>query len=145
MALLLMGASSLAGCYTTRPVVSAPAPGTTVLLDLNDRARVQLGDRIGPSAARIEGIVRAQNDTAYMLRVSSVTYLNGQSNRWSGEPFNVPANLVSNAHFREFSRSRTTAVGVAIVAALVTVFAKTNFFGSGGTEKVPIPPPTGGT
>ena len=102
MVLLLTGVSPLAGCYTTGPVMSAPAPGTTVLLDLNDPARVQLGDRIGPSAARIEGIVQAQNDTAYMLRISSVTYLNGQSNKWSGEPLTVPASLVSSARVREF-------------------------------------------
>jgi len=142
-ALLLAGISPLAGCYTTRPVMSAPAPGTTVLLDLNDRARVQLGDRIGPSAARIEGIVQAQDDTAYILRISSVTYLNGQSNKWSGEPFTVPASLVSSAHIQEFSRSRTTALGIGIAAALVAVFAKTNFFGLGGTEKQPLPTPGG--
>ena len=144
-ALMLIGASSLAGCYTSRPVTSAPEPGTTVMLDLNDRARVQLGDRIGPSAARIEGIVQAQSDTSYMLRISSVKYLNGQSNKWSGEVFTVPASLVSRARIREFSRSRTTAVGVAMAAAVVTLFATTKFFGLGGTEKVPIPPPTGGT
>jgi hypothetical protein len=144
-AMLLAGASPVAGCYTTRPVLTAPAPGTTVMLDLNDRARVQLGDRIGPSAARIEGIVQAQNDTAYMLRISSVQYLNGQSNKWSGEPFTVPASLVSSARIREFSRSRTTAIGVGIVAALVTLFAKTNFFGLGGTNQEPVPPPGGQT
>jgi hypothetical protein len=144
-ALLLAGLSSLAGCYTTRPVASAPVAGTTVLLDLNDRARVQLGDRIGPSAARIEGVVQAPNDTAYMLRISSVTYLNGQSNKWSGEPFTVPASLVSSARIREFSRSRTTAIGVGIAAALAAVFAKTDFFGVGGTDKQPPPIPGGET
>lgn len=143
--LVLAGLAPLGGCYTTRPITSAPAPGTTVLLDLNDRARVQFGDRIGPSAARIEGIVQTQNDTAYVLRISSVQYLNGQSNKWSGEPFTVPASLVSIARIREFSRSRTTAVGIGIVAALAIVFAKTNFLGSGGTPKEPLPPPTGGT
>jgi hypothetical protein len=143
MVLLLAGISPLAGCYTTRPVVSAPAPGTTVLLDLNDRARIQLGDRIGPAAAQIEGIVQARNDTAYMLRVSSVTYLGGRNNRWSGEEFTVPASLVSSARIREFSRSRTTAVGIGIAAVLAAVFAKTNFFGSSGPEKQ-APPPTGG-
>ena len=63
------------------------------------------------AASRIEGIVQARNDTAYMLRISSVQYLNGQSNKWSGESLTVPANLVSGARIREFSRSRTTAVG----------------------------------
>jgi hypothetical protein len=143
--LLLAGVSPLAGCYTTRPVESAPVPGTTVVLELNDRARVQLGDRIGPAAVQIEGIVQAQSDTAYMLRISSVTYMGGQSNRWSGEPFTVPASLVSSARIRELSRSRTTAVGVGIAAALIAVFAKANFFGSSGPEKQPPPIPGGQT
>jgi hypothetical protein len=144
-ALLLVGATSLAGCYTTRPVNSAPVPGRTVLLDLNDRARVELGDRIGPSAARIDGVVQTQNDTMYVLHVSSVTYLNGQSNKWSGEPLTVPASLVSRARVREFSRSRTTAVGIGIAAALAAVFMKADFFGSSGPEKDPGPVPGGET
>jgi hypothetical protein len=144
-ALALAGVSPLAGCYTTRAVQSAPAPGTTVVLDLTDRARVDLGDRIGPSAAGIEGVVQTQNDSAYIIRVSSVKYLNGQSNTWSGEPLTVPASLVSTARIREFSRSRTTAVGVGIVAALAIVFARTSFFGSSGPDKQPEPMPGGGT
>ena len=81
----------------------------------------------------------------YQLRVSSVTYLNGQNNRWSGESLAVPLSLVSQARYRELSRSRTTAVGVGVAAALVALFANTNFLGGGGVEKVPPPPPTGGT
>jgi hypothetical protein len=145
MVLLLAGISPLAGCYTTRPVASAPAPGATVLLDLNDRARVDLGERIGPSAARIDGVVQSQNDTMYVLRVSSVTYLNGQSNKWSGEPLTVPASLVSRARLREFSRSRTTAVGLGIAAVLAAVFLKADFFGSSGPEKDPGTIPGGET
>jgi hypothetical protein len=143
--LLLAGASLLGGCYVDRPVTTAPAPGTTVLLDLNDAGRVALGDRIGASVARVEGVVASPADTVYRLRMSSVTYLNGQSNRWSGESLAVPVSLVSRAHYREFSRSRTTMVGVGIAAAIVALFASTDFLGNGGTEKVPVPPPTGGT
>jgi hypothetical protein len=142
---MLASLTPLSGCYSTRPLTTAPVPGTTVLLDLNDRARVQLGDRIGPAASRIDGIVQSQNDTSYMLRVSSVSYLNGQSNKWSGEPLTVPTSLVSQSRVREFSRSRTTAVGVAIAAAIVTLFATTNFFGRGASEREPVPPPSGGT
>jgi hypothetical protein len=144
-ALLLAGAMPLAGCYTTRPVVSAPVPGSRVLLDLNDRARVELGDRIGPSAARIDGVVQSQNDTMYVLRVSSVTYLNGQSNKWSDEVLTVPARLVSGARLREFSRSRTTAIGLGIAAAIAAVFIKADFFGLSGPEKMPEPIPGGET
>jgi hypothetical protein len=144
-ALALASVSPLSGCYTTQPVASAPEPGTTVLLDLTDRGRVQLGDRIGPSASRIEGVVQTRSDTAYMVRISSVQYLNGQSNKWSGEPFTVPASLVSAVQERQFSRSRTISVGAGIAAAVVTLFLKTNFLGSGNNGKDPNPPPTGGT
>lgn len=143
--LALAGIAPLAGCYTTRPVETAPIPGATVLLDLTDQGRVQLGNLVGPSAARIEGVVQARSDTSFMLHVSSVTYLNGQMNRWSGEPLTVPSMLVSRARLREFSRSRTTAVGVGIAAALITLFTTTNFLGSSGGERIPPPPPTGGT
>jgi hypothetical protein len=143
--LALASVAPLSGCYTTQAVTSAPAPGTTVLLDLTDRGRVQLGDRIGPSASRIEGVVQTQSDTAYMVRISSVEYLNGQSNKWSGEPFLVPASLVSRAQLRQFSRSRTISVGAGIAAAIITVFMKTDFFGSGSNGKEGIPPPGNGT
>ena len=144
-ALMLAGLSPLAGCYVNRPVTTAPAPGTTLVLDLSDRGRVALGDRIGQSAATIEGVLQSPSDTVYQLRVSSVTYLNGQSNRWSGESLAVPLSLIPQARYRELSRSRTTAVGVGIAAAIVALFANTNFLGGGGVEKVPPPPPTGGT
>jgi hypothetical protein len=144
-ALALASFSPLSGCYTTHSVASAPEPGTTVLLDLNDRGRFELGDRIGPSASRIEGVVQARSDTAYMVRISSVQYLNGQSNKWSGEPFTVPASLVSVAQERQFSRARTISVGAGIAAAIITVFMKTNFLGSGTNGKEGIPPPGNGT
>lgn len=145
MALVLAAASPLAGCYSTRPVTSAPAPGSTVVLDLTDRARVELGDRIGPSASRIEGIVQERNDTAYVLRVSSVAYLNGQSNKWSGEALTVPATAIARASLREFSRSRTTLIGAAIAAALAAVFFSTDFFGLSGPSAEPLPIPGGET
>ena len=116
-----------------------------MVLDLTDRARVDLGERIGPSASRIEGIVQERNDTAYVLRVSSVAYLNGQSNKWSGEPLTVPSSLVARARLREFSRSRTTAIGAGIAAALAAVFISTDFFGLGGPTVDPLPNPGGET
>ena len=140
---LLLAISPAAGCYTMRPVSSAPAPGATVVLDLTDRARVDFGDRIGPSASRIEGIVQERNDTAYVLLVSSVAYLNGQINKWSGEPLTVPSSAVARARLREFSRSRTTAIGAGIAAALAAVFISTDFFGLSGPEQQP-PTPVGG-
>jgi hypothetical protein len=134
----------LAGCYASMPVNGTPAAGTTVVLDLNDRGRVALGEQVGPSARTIEGQVGSASDSTYSLRVSSVSYLNGQSNRWSGEPLTVPANLVSRATQRTFSRGRTTLLGVAAAAALAILIKSTNLLGnaSGGGD-VGRPPPPG--
>ena len=127
------------------PVSSTPATGTTLVLDLNDRGRVALGDQIGPSATRVEGQVASASDSMYSLRVSSVSYLNGQSNRWSGEPLAVPANLVSQVKQRTFSRSRTVSLAVAAAATLAVLLKSTNLIGSasgGGEVGRPPPPPS---
>lgn len=143
--MLLAGISALAGCYATVPVTSVPAPGETVLLDLTDRGRLQLGDQIGPSATRIEGIIEAPSDSVYLLRVSEVSYLNGQHNKWSGERLSVPSSLVATAQTRSFSRARTTAVGGGIVGAVILLFVHTNFFGRSTGDKQSPPPPGGNT
>ena len=146
LALLAAGSWPLSGCYATRPLSTTPAPGTTVVLDLSDRARVQLGDRIGPSAASIEGVVQAGSDSGYVLNISAVKYLNGQTNQWSGERFTLSPALVTQAWKREFSRSRTWALGVGVAAAIATAVFKADFFSkTGGGNPTPLPPPTGGT
>lgn len=140
--LLLVGLQPvLSACYSAVPVETVTAPGSTLLLDLNDRGRVALGDSIGPSAARIEGVLATRSDSNYVLRVSSVQYLNGQSNRWSGEPLTIPADLVGRARERRFSRARTYGLAAGIVATIVAVVTSTDLFGTGGLGRNPDPPP----
>ena len=135
----------LPGCYVQAPLTGVPQPGTPVLLDLNDRGRVALGDSIGPSAARISGLVERGSDSAYVLRVSSVQYLNGQTNQWSGEPLTIRSDLVGRARTREYSRKRTWALGIGAVATVVAFALSQDLFGSGGIGKSTDPPPPVGT
>ena len=132
---------ALAGCYSTVPVETTTAPGSTLVLDLNDRGRVALGDSIGASAARIEGVLATRSESSYVLRVSSVQYLNGQSNRWSGEPLTVPADLVGRARERRYSRARTYGLAAGVVATIVAVVASTDLFGANGPGRTVEPPP----
>ena len=142
MALLLASVTALGGCYTYVPVVSAPAPGASLVLDLNDRGRVALGDSIGPSAATVTGVVQAASDSQYVLRVSSVHYLNGQSNQWSGEPLALRADLVGRARQKNYSRSRTWALGLGAAALLVGFLLSEDLLGNrGGPRKSPVPIP----
>lgn len=140
-ALLLAGVSSVSGCYTQRPVTGVVPPGSTVVLDLSDRGRAALGDSIGPSASRIQGLVESSTDSSYVLRVSSVQYINGQSNRWSGEPLAVRSDFVSRTRERRYSRARTWGAGLAIAAAIVVVALSTDLFGRGTLSRDPVLPP----
>ena len=143
-ALALVAASSVGGCYTSVPVAAPPAPGTTLVLELNDRGRLALGDSIGPAAARIQGVVAAASDSSYALRVASVQYLNGQANRWSGEPLTVRADLLSGVRERRYSRPRTWAVIGGAVAIVAAVALSTDLLGVGTIRReVPTPPPKG--
>lgn len=132
---------ALAACYSTVPVETTTAPGTTLILDLNDRGRVALGDSIGASAARLEGVLATRSESSYVLRVSSVQYLNGQSNRWAGEPLAVPVDLVGRARERRYSRARTYGLAGGVLAAIVAVVVSTDLFGANGPGRTGEPPP----
>lgn len=112
------------GCYSFPNVVAVPQAGTRVVLELNDRGRVGMGESIGPAATRIEGVVQSVPDSAYPLRVVSVDYSNGQSNKWNGEPLTVSRNFISTVKQRQFSKSRTF-LFAASVAAVALGFALT--------------------
>jgi hypothetical protein len=126
-------------CYTTVPLAPASAPGTKVLLDLNDQGRVELGDRVGPGATTIEATLDARTDTTVRVHVDAVRYLNGQTNAWTGEPMTIPTRLVSQSWQRNFSRGRAAAFGAIAAGALVLLIRNTSFLGgsSGGTRNDP--------
>lgn len=123
--------ATVPSCYTTVPLAPAPAPGTEVLLDLNDRGRVELGDRIGPGAATIQATLDERTDSLVRVRVGAVRYLNGQTNEWSGESMTIPTRLVSQSWQRSFSRARAYSLGAAVAGALVLLFRNTSLFGGG--------------
>ena len=146
MSLVLLSALTvLPGCYVQVPLTGAPQPGTTVLLDLNDRGRIALGDSIGPAAARISGLVEGGGDSTYVLRVTSVRYLSGQVNQWSGEPLVVHSDLVGRARTRQYSRKRTWALGIGAAAAVVAFALGQDLLGRGDLGKTTEPPPPVGT
>lgn len=134
----LLGVSS--GCYVYPPVVTTPSPGVELRLDLNDRGRVALGSLIGPAAMKVEGVLRSPPDTAYVLGVTYVTYVQGQSNRWSGEPLTVPKDFVANTTQRTFSTSRTWLTAAAVGGGIAALIASRGLSGRGS----PGPEPGGG-
>lgn len=135
----LMGVAT--GCYTYAPMPAAPPPGTEVVVGLNDQGRVTLGQSVGPAAQIIEGKLRERTDSAYVVSVSSVSYFNGGSNKWSGEPLTIGRTLVTDIKERQFSRSRTFAVTAAATAALLAFVFSRSLFANSTPERQPNPGP----
>jgi hypothetical protein len=143
-ALLVFLSGFTSGCYTLAPLETAPVPGNTLVMDLNDRGREALGPSIGSAATQVEGVLKSKTDSAYVLAVTQVGYLNGQSNRWTNEPLTIRSDLVRELRQRSFSRSRTTlmaGIGIGAVAALI---ATLSLIGSGNESTNGPPDPGGG-
>lgn len=119
------------GCYVYTPVATAPALGSRLKLELNDRGRVGLGPSIGSAALSVEGLLQPGSDSAYSLKVASVSYLSGQTNQWSGEPLVVSKEFVGSTKSRQFSRARTFLTAAAIVVGTVLLTVTRSLIGGG--------------
>jgi hypothetical protein len=138
--MLSAAVASLAGCYVYRAAPTTPPAGMNLVLELNDRGRVGMGDSIGSSAQLIEGVTVNSPDTAYGIRVSRIRYLSGQSNDWAGEQLFVPKVFVGTVRERQFSKSRSLLTGLAISAGVAAFIATRDILGFGSSPK----DPTGG-
>ena len=134
-ALLGLLASVSTGCYTTVPVASTPQPGQVLVMDLNDQGRVALGPSVGASASRIEGTLDSRTDSAYVVKVASVVYMNGSNNRWTNEPLTIRSDLVRDMRERKFSRSRSGLLAAGIVGATAAFIASRGLLGLGTPDK----------
>ena len=131
--MFLLGVSS--GCYSYVPAASAPAPGTQLRFVLNDRGRVGLGEAVGSSAETVEAVLVADQDSAYAVKIASVMYRNGQSNRWNGESLVISKQFVGNVAEREFSRSKTFIAVAGLTAAVVALLAGKGLIGRGTPDR----------
>jgi hypothetical protein len=106
---------------------------------LNDKGRVEVGDKLGSTVDKVEGMLTAETADSYTLAVSQVFQLGGNSSKWSGEPVSIAKDGTIGYQVHRFNQTRTVVLTVAIVVAVVVVFATTKLNG-GGTDQ----PTTGG-
>lgn len=126
-----------AGCYVNQPLAPAPEPGTNLLLELNDRGRVALADSVGESAAQIEGALVSRRDSVFVVRVRAVEYINGQRQRWTGEPLTIREEHLRDVHVRRMSRGRTAVVAGVISSSVIAFILSRDLFGLGGGGRDP--------
>lgn len=107
------------------------------MLTLNDNGRAALGPRIGASIESVEGTLDSRSDSAYSLRMTGVTFTNGQTNKWTNEPLMVPNQFVSEAAERQLSRSRTALAAGLALGGIVLFAATRGLLGIGDPGKDP--------
>jgi hypothetical protein len=108
------------GCFSYLPVQSTPpSPAQQVGIVINDRGRVLLGDRVGPSVDRIDGKVISRQDGTIVLDVYRVTDLRGNTATWTGERVAIPEEAVLGYRARKLSKFKSVLLVGAIALAIV--------------------------
>ena len=144
----LLGVLALVqGCYTYTPLdTGVPPVGEAVALEISDRGRVDLSERLGRGVGRIEGRLTGLTDDQLLINVAAVSYISGERSRWSGESMRLSRTYVDGSAVRRLSKRRTwtlvAVVAAATVGLVVTQDLLVNFFGNvdddGGTTEPPI-------
>jgi len=125
------------GCYEYVPVESPSSTvGKLVELKITDPGRVGLAQRFGPGLDRVEGRLVSQGDSELTVNVVSVTSLEGENTKWSGESVNLNRGFIGAVKSRRVSAWRTSAVVVAAGAILYFTAAKAL---TGGGKDPPEP------
>lgn len=128
-ALALVGGSA---CHSYHPVLTTPAPGSRVVVDLSDEGRFRVRGLIGPEVARVEGALVAATDSAYGIRVSETFAITGARSRWSGEEVTLPRQYVRSVAERRPARGRTVIAVLGGLTAATAFIITRNLFGLGG-------------
>jgi len=137
-------AGLVVGCYTYQPVVTTPAPGATMALDLNDQGRVGMRSTIGPEIARVEGALVGATDSAFEVRVAETLGLYGMRSKWDGEAVSLRREYVGMMSEKRFSRQRTFVAVLGATAAAMAFMLTRDLFGLGGDQGNTVPGGGGG-
>ena len=135
----------LQGCYSYAPLeTGVPPVGENIEFRINDRGRLELGDRLGRGLSAVEGRLTDSTESLYIVNVASISFLSGEKNRWSGETMRLSRSHVESAAIRRLDRRRSwIAAAIAVVgigAFIATRGLLVDFFG-GEQEPPPIEPP----
>lgn len=135
---------ALQACYEYTPVdtqASAMPAGQYVELQISDRGRVGLGNRLGVGVRQISGNVVSANSDEIVLSVDEVKNIDGDRTRWAGDTTHISREYVALASQRKVSAFKTAAlVGGAV--AVVAVAAARGLIGGGTQSDKPDEPST---
>jgi hypothetical protein len=109
------------GCYQYAPLDTSAGvqAGEHVAVEITDRGRSELGDRLGAGVLRLEGTLTRTDSADLVMNVWRVAQIGGPTTRWSGESVRFKREYASRVQTRTLNRGRTLLVSGAAVAGLV--------------------------
>jgi hypothetical protein len=138
---MLLTATGLSACFSYVPMQSSSAPNPRVEVLVTDRGRLELLPQLGQGVLSFEGTLDGRQDSSYVVHVAEVTYINRQTNRWSGEAITVSQAAVRDMRVRRLSRGRTFAVIAGSVGAGLIFVVTRGLLGFGDAANGPTPKP----
>jgi hypothetical protein len=133
------------GCYQYAPLdtSSGVQAGEHVSVEISDRGRAELSDRLGTGVLRLEGTLTRADSTNIEMNVWRVAQISGPTARWSGESVRFNRDYVSRVNTRTLNRPRTFLVAGAVVGGIVLFSSQFDLLGfasqSDGGEDPPGP------
>jgi hypothetical protein len=124
-------AAMLTACYTYRPSDGpVPAVGARVSLELTAEGTSALARELGPSPARVDGVLLGVDSIGPSLAVHDVENSRGEQARWNGEKVRVPRQLIAAVEERRLSMTQTGMIAGLAVGGL---YAASRLLGGSGT------------
>jgi hypothetical protein len=134
-----------AGCYAYAPLETSRGvqAGEHVAVEITDRGRAELGERLGSGVLRLEGMLTRADSVDLVMDVWRVAQIGGSTSRWSGESVRLRREFASRVQTRTLNRGRTYLVAGAAVVGLVVFTKSFGLFGfsAGGLDPGEQPPP----
>jgi hypothetical protein len=133
------------GCYTYAPLDTSAGvqAGEHIAVDITDRGRAELGDRLGSGVLRLEGTLSRTDSIDLVMNVWRVAHFSGPTSRWSGEEVRLKREYASRMQSRTLNRGKTYFVAGAAVVGIVLFTSQFDLLGfasdNGGTDSLPPP------
>lgn len=131
------------GCYNTTPVVGAATlPAGLVTIQVNERGRLLVGNKLGSLVDKVVGRIVRADSVNVEVAVETAQDVRGSLARWGGEKFTIPREGIGTMNEKKVSRWRTGFLIGGIVLGLIVGLLTLNgssFGGDGSVDPQPTP------
>jgi hypothetical protein len=133
------------GCYSYVPLDTSSGiqAGEHVAVEITDRGRAELSDRLGSGVLRLEGTLTGTDSVDLVMDVWRVQQIGGPTAHWSGESVRFRREYAGSVQARTLNRGKTYLVVGATVAGVIVFSRSLGLFGfsTDGSDSGEQPPP----